>query len=72
MMCIADSLETRQKDCSLSSLGYAEHVKNKVVSYGNRLICDWNNDKARFRWGGSNITGSSLQIIEISYKDLSM
>ncbi|MFJ5427537.1 RNA-directed DNA polymerase [Pectobacterium actinidiae] len=53
MMCIADSLETRQKDCSLSSLGYAEHVKNKVVSYGNRLICDWNNDKARFRWGGS-------------------
>ena len=52
-MCLADAIETRQKDCSLSNLGYAEHVKNKVVSYGNRLICDWDNEKARFRWGGS-------------------
>ncbi len=53
MMCLADALETRQKDCSLSNLGYAEHVKNKVVSYGNRLVCDWVNENARFRWGGS-------------------
>lgn len=53
MMCFADAIETRQKDCSLSNLGYAEHVKNKVVSYGNRLICDWDNEKARFRCGGS-------------------
>ncbi|EEQ06068.1 RNA-directed DNA polymerase [Yersinia bercovieri] len=52
-MCLADAIETRQKDCSLSNLGYAEHVKNKVVSYGNRLICDWDNERARFRWGGS-------------------
>ncbi|WP_313698280.1 RNA-directed DNA polymerase [Pantoea sp.] len=53
MMCLADALETRQKDCSLSNLGYAEHVKNNVVSYGNRLVCDWINENARFRWGGS-------------------
>ncbi|HCB0341043.1 antiviral reverse transcriptase Drt1a [Klebsiella pneumoniae] len=52
-MCLADAIETRQKDCSLSNLGYAEHVKNKVVSYGNRLVCDWDNKRARFRWGGS-------------------
>lgn len=52
-MCLADAIETRQKNCSLSNLGYAEHIKNKVVSYGNRLICDWDNEKARFRWGGS-------------------
>jgi hypothetical protein len=52
-MCLADAIETRQKDCSLNNLDYAEHVKNKVVSYGNRLICDWDNEKARFRWGGS-------------------
>ncbi|HGY1171933.1 TPA: RNA-directed DNA polymerase [Klebsiella aerogenes] len=52
-MCLADAIETRQKDCSLHELGYAEHVKKKVVSYGNRLICDWENERARFRWGGS-------------------
>lgn len=52
-MCFADAIETRQKDCSLNNLGYAEHVKNKVVSYGNRLLCDWDNERARFRWGGS-------------------
>lgn len=52
-MCLADAIETRQRNCSLSNLGYAEHVKNKVVSYGNRLLCDWDNEKARFRWGGS-------------------
>lgn len=52
-MCLADAIETRQKDCSLRNLGYAEHVNKKVVSYGNRLVCDWDNERARFRWGGS-------------------
>lgn len=51
-MCLADAIETRQKDCSLNTFDYAEHIKNKVVSYGNRLLCDWDNEKARFRWGG--------------------
>lgn len=53
MMCLADAIETSQKDCSLSNLGYSEHVKNKVISYGNRLVCDWSKERARFRWGGS-------------------
>ncbi|WP_038875881.1 reverse transcriptase domain-containing protein [Vibrio jasicida] len=52
-MCLADAIETRQKDCSLTGLDYSTHIKNKVFSYGNRLLCDWENEKARFRWGGS-------------------
>ena len=52
-MCLADSLETRQKDCSLVDSDYSEHIKNKIFNYGNRLLCDWENEKARFRWGGS-------------------
>lgn len=53
MMCLADAIETRQKDCSLTNSDYSEHVKSKVFNYGNRLLCDWENEKARFRWGGS-------------------
>lgn len=53
LMCIADALESRQKNCSLSEQDYSEHIKNKVVSYGNRLLCDWEGEVARFRWGGS-------------------
>jgi hypothetical protein len=52
-MCLADALESRQKDCSLVGENYSEHIKNKVFNYGNRLLCDWEDDKARFRWGGS-------------------
>ncbi|MGY3933207.1 Reverse transcriptase (RNA-dependent DNA polymerase) [Aeromonas encheleia] len=53
LMCLADALESRQKNCSLSEQDYSEHIKNKVVSYGNRLLCDWEGEVARFRWGGS-------------------
>ncbi|MGF1857763.1 Reverse transcriptase (RNA-dependent DNA polymerase) [Vibrio anguillarum] len=52
-MCLADAIETRQKDCSLMNLDYSDHIKDEVFSYGNRLLCDWENEKARFRWGGS-------------------
>ncbi|EAS64068.1 RNA-directed DNA polymerase [Photobacterium angustum] len=52
-MCIADSLETKQRDCSMNNSDYSEHIKNKVYNYGNRLLCDWESDNARFRWGGS-------------------
>ena len=30
-MCLADSLETRQKDCSLVDSDYSEHIKNKIL-----------------------------------------
>ncbi|WP_162852245.1 RNA-directed DNA polymerase [Aeromonas media] len=53
LMCVADALESRQKNCGLDDPDYTEQVKNTVVSYGNRLICDWEDGTARFRWGGS-------------------
>ncbi|MHA2781331.1 reverse transcriptase domain-containing protein [Vibrio harveyi] len=52
-MCLADALETRQKNCSLIDQDYTDHIANRVVSYGNRLLCDWDKGVARFRWGGS-------------------
>lgn len=48
MMCLADAIETAQGDCSSGK-------DNSVYSYGNRLICDWKNKKAWFRWGNSEI-----------------
>lgn len=49
MMCLADAVETEQGDCSRGE------YKN-VFSYGNRLVCDWNNNNvAWFRWGNSEI-----------------
>ncbi|EGR2697861.1 TPA: reverse transcriptase domain-containing protein [Vibrio parahaemolyticus] len=52
-MCVADALESRQKNCSLVDQDYTDHMNNHVVSYGNRLLCDWEGGVARFRWGGS-------------------
>ncbi|MCL1148172.1 hypothetical protein L2747_19385 [Shewanella marinintestina] len=53
MMCVADSVESKQGDCSLGKRTYADHQKSNVYNYGNRLSCDWESDLARFRWGGS-------------------
>lgn len=53
LMCVADALESRQKNCSLAEQSYSDHMKNEMVSYGNRLLCDWERGVARFRWGGS-------------------
>jgi len=50
MLCLADAVETAQGDCSGND--YFKAQKNKVYSYGNRLLCDWRNpDDAWFRWG---------------------
>jgi hypothetical protein len=51
MMCLADAVETAQGDCGEEDL-YKAQRKN-VYSYGNRLLCDWKNDVAWFRWGNS-------------------
>lgn len=49
MMCLADAVETEQGDCSSNKY-------ENVYSYGNRLVCDWNNKQiAWFRWGNSEI-----------------
>jgi len=54
MLCMADTVETAQGDCSGSDV--TNHQRNKVYSYGNRLLCDWKEDgKAWFRWGNSQI-----------------
>lgn len=49
MLCLADAVETAQGDCDKSNPFEAR--KHKVYSYGNRLMCDWKNDQAWFRWG---------------------
>lgn len=49
MMCLADAVETDQGDCSRG-------INKGVYSYGNRLVCDWNDGKqAWFRWGNSDV-----------------
>lgn len=49
MLCLADSVETVQGDCSETDFLKAQ--RKKVYSYGNRLICDWKDEGAWFRWG---------------------
>lgn len=54
MLCLADAVETAQKNCSERNQSFEQARKNKVYSYGNRLVCDWNDDgHAWFRWGNS-------------------
>lgn len=53
MLCLADAVETAQGDCSEINYFKAQH--NKVYSYGNRLLCDWTDDSAWFRWGNSEV-----------------
>lgn len=54
MLCLADAVESAQRDCSHKEQTYEQARSNKVYSYGNRLICDWKNkDSAWFRWGNS-------------------
>lgn len=53
MMCVADAVETAQGDCSEQNFFVAQ--KNSVFSYGNRLLCDWKDKKAWFRWGNGEI-----------------
>ena len=49
MLCLADSVESVQGDCSEPDFLKAQ--SSKVYSYGNRLICDWKDGSAWFRWG---------------------
>ena len=49
MLCLADAVETAQGDCNKTNPFDAR--KNNVYSYGNRLLCDWKESDAWFRWG---------------------
>lgn len=53
MLCLADAVETAQGDCSSKHQDFEQARANKVYSYGNRLVCDWKEGKAWFRWGNS-------------------
>lgn len=53
MLCLADAVETALGDCSNTNPFTAR--KNKVYSYGNRLLCDWKDGSGWFRWGNSEI-----------------
>ena len=54
MLCLADAVESTQGNCSNKNQSFEMTRAKKVYSYGNRLVCDWNNkDKAWFRWGNS-------------------
>lgn len=54
MLCLADAVETAQGDCSHQQQTYSQAREKGVFSYGNRLVCEWKNQKAWFRWGNSN------------------
>lgn len=56
MLCLADAVESYQRDCSHTVGGAEGALKRKVYSYGNRLLCDWKTpETAWFRWGNSEI-----------------
>jgi len=54
MLCLADAIETEQ--CSTDP-----EKKHSVYSYGNRLFCDWKDERAKFRWGNSSIYSKYFQ-----------
>lgn len=54
MLCLADAVETAQ--CSTDP-----EKRHSVCSYGNRLFCDWKVERAKFRWGNSNIYSKYFQ-----------
>lgn len=54
MLCIADAVETAQGNCSDTKFCFKSAQEKRVYSYGNRLVCDWQGEKAWFRWGNSD------------------
>ena len=52
MMCLANEVETMQGD---PSTGYEEVHDKEVVSYGNRLYCQYDDDKADHNYGATTI-----------------
>lgn len=53
MLCLADAVESIQGDCSHKDQSFDQARNKGVYSYGNRLVCDWKEDQAWFRWGNS-------------------
>lgn len=54
LICLANAIETAQGDPSISEEEKAAGIY-KTASYGNRLVCSWNENRASFRWGNSQL-----------------
>ena len=50
MMCLANKVESRQCD---TTIDINQVHEKKLVNYGNRLYCQFNEDEANFAWGNS-------------------
>lgn len=59
LLCLADSVEARQGD-PRGSLTDPMH-RRRVISYGNRLLCDSKNRRMEHRWGSSALYRSYFQ-----------
>lgn len=59
MLCLADRIETRQGDPRSSRRD--EQSRKRVVSYGNRLLCDAVDGELRHRWGSGKLYRSYYQ-----------
>ncbi len=53
MLCLADRVETRQGDPT-GRLTDPEH-RRRVLSYGNRLLCDEQDERLLYRWGTASL-----------------
>lgn len=52
LMCFADVVETAQ---GRPEIELAQAPAQGVVSYGHRLVCSWDGQRARFRWGNAKL-----------------
>ena len=59
MLCLADRVESEQG--SPVGLPVDEDHRHRVVSYGNRLLCDVEGDGLRHRWGSKSLYRSFFQ-----------
>lgn len=50
LMCLANTVETLQGD---SSTDFDEVHEKNIVNYGNRLYCQYLDEKAKFSWGNN-------------------
>lgn len=53
MLCLADRVETLQADPR--SPIHEEHMRRRIVSYGNRLLCDTIDGALVHRWGSTKL-----------------
>lgn len=58
MMCLANEVETRQGD---PATDYERVHAKKIVSYGNRVYCNYRDDKAEYSYGATTVYSKFFQ-----------